>query len=234
MKKSKVKQKIDALQAKKSIGQLTRLHANTVNKMNTITLRAVVQKMASAANKRVKRIKSKGISTPATREAERVGKFSTKGKNINELRAEYKRIKAFLKSPSSTIKGYKKQSKRFAEKLNKIQDQNRKRREKKLAREGILLPPSEPQKSIDEYTVEDFYNKYDKLWRVIDRLREKYPWMDESQKSAPMVSSIDEYIENHSDKSVDDLVDDLSLKAKQAYKESNERDETIDWSAVIR
>lgn len=230
MKKSKVKTKIDARQTKKSVAQLTRLHANTINKMNTATLRAVVQKMASAANKRVKRIESKGISTPAIREAARVGKFSTKGKDLNALRSEYKRIKSFLKNPSSTITGYKKQSKRFAEKLHNIQE---KRKKKKGVKTLPGLRDTEPSKPISNFTVEDFYNKYDKLWRTVDKLRERYPWLDESQKSVPMVSSIDEYIGQNPSKDIDELVNNLSGKIETMYKESNERDEDIDWSELF-
>lgn len=80
--------------------------------MSRKELAKAVSILASAANKRLKRIKNAGLEnySSAYRYIERTGgKFSVAGKNNEELIIEYKRTKGFL-SPSrktSTIKGIK-------------------------------------------------------------------------------------------------------------------------------
>ena len=88
--------------------ELLNLSSFEISKMKKTELRKVVQTLASTANKRLKRLGAKGISTPSSRQALQTGKFSTKNKNINQLRAEYIRAKKFLQSKTSTITGFKK------------------------------------------------------------------------------------------------------------------------------
>lgn len=87
--------------------ELLNLSSVEISKLKKPQLRKIVQTLASTSNKRLKRLQQKGISTPASRYVDKSGKFSTKGKNINQLRAEYIRAKNFLQSKTSTLKGYK-------------------------------------------------------------------------------------------------------------------------------
>ena len=71
-------------------------------------LREVVGRLGMAANKRIQRIEKVGESTPATEYVERSGgRFSVKGKNLNQLRTEYVRARDFLKAKTGTVKGYR-------------------------------------------------------------------------------------------------------------------------------
>ena len=71
-------------------------------------VRQAVSRLASAANKRIQRLIKANIESPALYEVkESGGKFSTRGKDLNELRAEFIRVKDFLSTPSSTVKGAK-------------------------------------------------------------------------------------------------------------------------------
>lgn len=88
----------------------------TTSQMLSMTrkeLAKAVSILASAGNKRLKRIEKAGLEnySSAYRYIERTsGKFSVAGKNTEELIVEYKRAKGFL-SPArktSTIKGIKK------------------------------------------------------------------------------------------------------------------------------
>lgn len=88
--------------------ELLNLSSSEISKMKKTELRKVVQTLASTANKRLKRLATKGISTPSSRQVLQVGKISTKNKNINQLRAEYIRAKNFLQAKTSTITGFKK------------------------------------------------------------------------------------------------------------------------------
>lgn len=72
--------------------------------LNVRDLREVVARMADTANKRLSRLS--GQTTPATMQAERGGgRFSTRGKSLNQLRTEYTRARAFLNAQTSTITG---------------------------------------------------------------------------------------------------------------------------------
>lgn len=90
----------------KSVKDLVNLSATDIKNMNRQELSQVVSRLSSAANKRLKRFEKAGIETPATRQAMKKGKFSVKGKDIKQLRTEYKRVKGFLNSETGTRKGY--------------------------------------------------------------------------------------------------------------------------------
>ena len=69
-------------------------------------LRQVVSRLADTANKRTKQLQKSGVESLAARQVSQSGgKFSSRGKGIDELRAEYLREKFFLTSPTSTVKG---------------------------------------------------------------------------------------------------------------------------------
>lgn len=70
-------------------------------------LRSEVSRMASMANKRLRRLESNDLTDlPAFREWEQHGaiKFSVKGKNYQQLQSEYWRLKHFLDDRTSTVR----------------------------------------------------------------------------------------------------------------------------------
>lgn len=67
-----------------------------------------VSKMASLANKRIKRLEKNELTdTPAYQSWERNGsiRFGVKGKSYNELQAEYFRLKNFINDKTSLVRG---------------------------------------------------------------------------------------------------------------------------------
>lgn len=72
---------------------------------------SAVSKLAAVANKRLKRLENVGIDYGKDFAVEEriagVKKFGAKGKNLGELRSEFKRLVGFLKSPISTLTGRK-------------------------------------------------------------------------------------------------------------------------------
>lgn len=92
-----------------TISDLLDLDILNLNKMSEKELRKIVSRMRDAGNKKIKRLQKSGYKTPALQQVERSGGlFSTKGKNINQLRSEYSRIRSFMTSKTSTATGYKK------------------------------------------------------------------------------------------------------------------------------
>lgn len=230
----------------KSIQQLMRLRASTVNSMNKEDLRRVVSRLASAANKRARRMEAKGITTPATRQMEKEGgKFSVKGKDVNELRHEYRRVRKFLRNKTSTISGYKKMIARLRDKLAKsrTQEQNRKKRRKSY---NAMLPPQqetppesenapeipaydEDEEPADTEDPRELYDKYDKIFRVIDRLRESNPWMGETRGSA-IEAAVESYINSNPDIDVDTAYEKMNQQVKAWYEKEAKRDSKTKWS----
>lgn len=91
-----------------SVQDILNMDINTFNKLNTSDLRKVVGRLVSAGNKRLRSFERVGESSPATRHvAKSGGAFSTKGKDLNALRAEYTRAKNFMQAKTGTRKGWK-------------------------------------------------------------------------------------------------------------------------------
>lgn len=76
----------------------------TVSHMKRSELAKVTSQLASAANKRLKRFEIAGEVSPAYRQAEKAGKFSVAGKNLNQLRAEFVRARDYLQSETSSLR----------------------------------------------------------------------------------------------------------------------------------
>lgn len=82
---------------------------DTVGRMKEKELSKIVSTMASAANKRLRRFEQANDVSPAVRYAEKGGgKFSVAGKNLNELRHEFSRVKTFLEEKTSTLRQWNK------------------------------------------------------------------------------------------------------------------------------
>ena len=91
-----------------TVQDILNMDNKTFNSLNTSDMRKVVGRLVSAGNKRLRSFERAGESTPATRHvAKSGGAFSTKGKDLNALRAEYTRAKNFLQSKTGTRKGWK-------------------------------------------------------------------------------------------------------------------------------
>lgn len=79
----------------------------TVSHMKRSELAKVTSQLASAANKRLKRFKEAGVTSPAVSEERMfLDRFSVKGKNLNQLRSEFVRAREFLQSETSTLRGW--------------------------------------------------------------------------------------------------------------------------------
>ena len=79
-----------------------------ISKVNVKAVKAEMSKLASMANKRIARLESANLeSSPAYQKwvADGSVKFGVKGKSHNELQAELSRLKNFINSETSTVRG---------------------------------------------------------------------------------------------------------------------------------
>lgn len=103
-----------------SVQDILNMDIETFNKLNASDLRKVVGRLVSAGNKRLRSFERAGESSPATRHVEKSGgAFSTKGKDLNALRAEYTRAKNFMQAKTGTRKGWKQVKKETIQGLRK-------------------------------------------------------------------------------------------------------------------
>ena len=189
----------------KSAAELSRLSSSEIKKFDRANLARIVTRLNSAANKRLKRLEKAGYSTPAMRSA-KVGngkKFSVEGKSLKQLRAEYIRVSNFLKSATSTKKGYKK----FLRNMKKS-----------FENRGVTVKGS----------AIEMQNFIDKETRIIDWLRERNPMLYESGYKYETMEKINEYL-NDGNLSESTIKRRLNKWLKQTY-EQEQRNSSIDTS----
>lgn len=92
----------------KSIETLLKNGSAHLHQYTESNLRAIVTRLSSAANKRLKRAGDQSDSPAVLEVARSGGKFSSKGKDHEGLKQEFLRIKAFLQDPTSTKAGWEK------------------------------------------------------------------------------------------------------------------------------
>lgn len=92
-----------------SINELLNLSSKDVAKMSRAELAKVVSQLASAANKRLRRLENTPMGTESRpyKTAMQVGNFSVARKNQGQLQNEFKRVSVFLKAKTSTVSGWK-------------------------------------------------------------------------------------------------------------------------------
>lgn len=164
----------------KSVDDLLNMESREFSKVSQDrqALSRVVSRLASAANKRIKRMQAQNESSPALiRAMESGGKFSVKGKSLDELKKEFMRVKSFLQDKTSDLKQWKKLK-------NKLQES--------LGKSGVI---------IDE-------NKVGKVIHIYEEIRKKNPEVSakefkykvfETIQSMPDDISINQQIENIAD-----------------------------------
>ena len=89
-----------------SVKKILSMDVSEFNKLNKRDLQKITGRLVSAGNKRLRRAEQAGVTSPAFAFIrDNGGFFSTKDKNINQLRSEFVRAKNFLESETGTIKG---------------------------------------------------------------------------------------------------------------------------------
>lgn len=136
--------------------------------------RKEVSRKAAIANKRIKRLEEKGMtSSPAYQKWLLDGgqKFSVRGKSYNEVQAELARINKYLDSATSSITGAKKVVKQMMDNIG-VRDKNFKKKNfEQIQQETKKF--FEIASQIEQYmrTVEDRASSlgYQKIWEAINK-----------------------------------------------------------------
>ena len=86
----------------KTVRDLIDLSPSSIASMAERELRALVTRLSSAANKRVRSIERKDLFSPSIKKGER---FSGKGKNFSQLQGEFYKLQRFLGDVKTTVRG---------------------------------------------------------------------------------------------------------------------------------
>ena len=184
----------------KSVNDLLHLSATQIKGYDRQNLARIVTKLDSAANKRLVRLEKAGYNTPAMRAAkvDKDERFSVAGKNLKELRAAYIRVSNFLKSDTSTKKGYKS----FLKKMKKS-----------FADKGVKIGGGTDKEA------QDFIQKETKIF---DWLKERNPIIEESGYKYAAMKMISEYV-NEDNLSESAIKRRMTKWIKKTYEEEQRR-----------
>ena len=184
----------------KSVNDLVHLSATEIKGYDRDNLAKIVTKLDSAANKRLVRLEKAGYSTPAMRAAkiDNGQRFSVKGKNLKQLRAQYIQVSNFLKSETSTKKGYKRFLKNIQKAFNDRGD--------KIDAKGDI-------------DTQDFKQKETKIY---DWLKEKSPIIEESGYKYEAMKIISDFV-NQDNLSESAIKKRMTKWIKKTYEEEQRR-----------
>lgn len=147
----------------KSIDELLKLGSdfNRYQQMGEDKLRQVVNRLASAANKRARRMEKAGETSPALQRLQSSGgPISTKDKTLDELRIEFLRVKDYMEDKTSSLVFWQ-----------QVKDTS--------TYEGFGKPEQEQETSSftgstnrDKYAEdnEEYYKTVGDLWEQVDKL----------------------------------------------------------------
>lgn len=102
-----------------SVKDILNLSSQDVAKMTRKELAKTVSQLASAGNKRLRRLEKipMGTESRAYQSAIKVGNFSVSGKNQGQLQQEFKRVSNFLKAKTSSVSGWRRERKKVIERI---------------------------------------------------------------------------------------------------------------------
>lgn len=143
--------------------------------INDSTISRAVSIMAAVANKRLKRLESKGwryAEADAPESSESIAghrKFGAKGKTKQQLYSEFKRLKSFLTSQTSTITGARKQAKEFKVRAEELYNFTQISEAKKQYEKELGHVEYKDEKPLNEKERKNF----ERMNKVIKKLKDK-------------------------------------------------------------
>lgn len=187
-----------------------------IMRMSKAQLRPLVAMEAKKARKRANRIlKTEDLYTsPALRQARKsrpkgqAALFESRGKSLNQLRKEYKRIKNFMEDATSTVKGTRKFYEDAAKNLSAATSDN-----------------------FDADSIQTVFN-------IFDKLEDDNAWISRARFKYEIFEAINDQISQmDSMTSTEEIINNLSGMIERMYKENidiiNSGDDWVDLNRNI-
>lgn len=157
------------------------LDLKTLKGMSRRDLASNISKLASAGNKRIRRLEKSGVPSPALDYVQRHGgDFSVKGKTKEQLIIEFNRVSDFLTAKTSTVRGAKTWKKNVAKSVFK-----------KTA--GEYKTKAEETRAFKEFE-KKFEKREKEFWDLYGRLKNEYHITDKYKAWEIIESSQDSNI----------------------------------------
>lgn len=123
---------------------------------NASTLRQYLNRIVSAANKRIRRLQKNAPNSPALASYNRENQpFTSRGLNYNEMQSMFKRVKNFLNAKTSTISGYKKHRAEIKAEIGDFKDENQEKEFWEIYNNWIDKHPNLSARFMDSFQLRD-------------------------------------------------------------------------------
>ena len=214
-----------------SINDIMNMDIRQFNKLTEPELKKVVGRLASASNKRIRRMESAGIETPALRKAYKTGgAFSVKDKKLNQLRNEFVRAKSFLQSPTSSVKAYKEVQNKTIEGLKKQGiDVDREIRESMT--QGMTKKEKQAyiksiggKKEFNKRVREQINKKLSEIFKAYGQLKDLSPNVAQRRLKYAVLREITESVVD-SERTTDEIALAINEELSSIYEKESEYDE---------
>ena len=161
------------------VKDVLRMDPDTFDDMSESDVRKLVGRLVSAGNKRMRTFEKRGEQSPAyNRAIESGGKFSTAGKSVEELKEEFARARAFLKSETGSVRRWNKTKKIWKEMSAKISD-----------------------KSAEEITTD--VTKSKTFWNIFEEMKKRIPGIITKKDKSNAIGILKEYASMMIDEGID-------------------------------
>ena len=183
-----------------SVQDVLNIDNNLFNSLTESDLRKVVGRLVSAGNKRLRTFERNDTTSPAVGQVMRSGgAFSTKGKDLAGLRAEYSRAKSFLQAKTGTVKQWNKVKQDTIDSLKK---------------RGVELTK-------DQFdTVFKIYDRLSELDPTIEDKKYKYKVIDEI--SNELADALEDGEDADQNTLINDVVSGMMDRITEIYEEGQE------------
>lgn len=211
----------------KSINDIMNMKPKEFNDLSFSDLKKLTGRLVSAANKRVRTFQKHNETSPALEKMERTGGiFSVKGKDLNELKIEFFRIKDFLQNKTSVRKEWEKIKKKVKEEtgLNKPES---KKKPKEIEKEKTFISEIEPDLEEPEIEIESDIKEakndeefLKEFWQTFERLKELDKSFTEKKLKYTALREIQSQMEEG--KSQTEILKNLSNRVSELYEKEKE------------
>ena len=187
-----------------SIQDIMSMDWNDLNKLSTKEMKQVTSRLISAANKRVRRLQKMelGTSSLAYQTVEERGRnFSVRGKDVNQVRNEFKNVRNFLNMKTSTAKGWKEYQSKVRQNVKKTT--------------GI---------DISKWDIET----QRKMWKVFRKFSEMNKGTFQKGDSDRIQKMLVEMIDNTETMSEDELLKSIDQKYTDLYEDEQSKNKNPD------
>jgi len=206
------------------------------NELSENQIKQAIRSMGAAANKRLKRMENRGINfgdDSGENTTAGVKRFSVRGKNLTELKNEFKRVRNFLSNPQSSLTGMKRVFSEFKKEISKAKRLTRAER-KEYSKMQKQKKTSGMAKS--RMTQWEELKQWRKTWNLYNRLVEEgyytpteYDSKQVRDKILAVVKMRDEYSLSD-DETWKRLLDDMRLEYETMQEDE---DSDISTSSLI-